>query len=66
MFVARQPRTFLRLIPLAERERRREAEGLLDVEGVAESVLHMASLPLSANILELTVLPTRQPFVGRG
>ena len=26
----------------------------------------LASLPLTANVLEMTVLPSRQPFVGRG
>jgi hypothetical protein len=28
--------------------------------------VHMASLPLDANILNLTVMATRMPFVGRG
>ena len=54
------------LIPPEERERRRETEGYLAAEDVAASVLHMASLPLSASVLEMTVLPTQQPFVGRG
>lgn len=48
---------------IAERE---EAEGFLDPDQVADCVLTMARLPYSVNVLELTVLPTRQPFVGRG
>ncbi|MCY4301278.1 MAG: SDR family NAD(P)-dependent oxidoreductase [Aestuariivita sp.] len=32
----------------------------------AESVLHMANLPLSANVLFMTVMATKMPYVGRG
>jgi len=45
---------------------RSEEEGFLLPEDVARCVLTMANLPYSANVLEMTVLPTRQPFVGRG
>jgi hypothetical protein len=38
----------------------------MDVGHVAESVLHMASLPLDANVLFMTVMATKMPFVGRG
>ncbi len=41
-------------------------EPTMDVEVVAGAVLHMASLPLDANILFLTVMATKMPFVGRG
>ena len=41
-------------------------EPLMDVQVVADAVLHMASLPLDANILFLTVMATKMPFVGRG
>jgi NAD(P)-dependent dehydrogenase (short-subunit alcohol dehydrogenase family) len=41
-------------------------EPVMDVENVARSVLHMASLPLDANILFMTVMATRMPLVGRG
>ncbi|CAB9513608.1 Diacetyl reductase [(S)-acetoin forming] [Seminavis robusta] len=54
------------LLSPEEAARREEAEGFLQPEDVANSVLTMASLPYHANILELTVLPTRQPLVGRG
>ncbi len=38
----------------------------MDVEAVAKAVLYMASLPLDANVLNLTVMATKMPFVGRG
>ncbi len=41
-------------------------EPTMDVENVARSVALMASLPLNANILTLTVMATEMPFVGRG
>ncbi len=41
-------------------------EDTMDVQVVAEAVLHMAGLPLEANILTMTVMATKMPFVGRG
>ncbi|NKB75818.1 MAG: SDR family NAD(P)-dependent oxidoreductase [Gammaproteobacteria bacterium] len=41
-------------------------EPLMDVDHVATSVLHMAELPLSANVLFMNVMATKMPFVGRG
>lgn len=41
-------------------------EPTMDVEHVARAVLYMASLPLDANALYLTVMATKMPFVGRG
>ena len=41
-------------------------EAVMDVQHVANAVVHMASLPLDANILFLTVMATKMPFVGRG
>jgi NAD(P)-dependent dehydrogenase (short-subunit alcohol dehydrogenase family) len=41
-------------------------EPLMDVQHVADAVLHMAGLPLGTNILTLTVMATKMPFVGRG
>jgi hypothetical protein len=29
-------------------------------------VIYMASLPLDANVLDMTVMATNMPFVGRG
>ncbi|MBI5069246.1 MAG: SDR family oxidoreductase [Deltaproteobacteria bacterium] len=42
------------------------AEPTMDVQHVASTVLHMASLPLTANVQFATVMATRMPFVGRG
>jgi NAD(P)-dependent dehydrogenase (short-subunit alcohol dehydrogenase family) len=43
-----------------------EVEPTMDVEIVARAVVQMASLPLDANILFMTVMATKMPFVGRG
>lgn len=41
-------------------------EPLFDVDHVAKAVLHMASLPLDTNVLFMTIMATKMPFVGRG
>jgi NAD(P)-dependent dehydrogenase (short-subunit alcohol dehydrogenase family) len=41
-------------------------EPRIDVRHVADAVLYMASLPLDANVLFMTVMATQMPFVGRG
>jgi len=41
-------------------------EPVMDVDNVAKAVVYMASLPLDANVLFLTVMATKMPFVGRG
>jgi NAD(P)-dependent dehydrogenase (short-subunit alcohol dehydrogenase family) len=41
-------------------------EPTMDVENVARAVAYMASLPLDANVLFMTVMATDMPFVGRG
>ena len=41
-------------------------EPTMDVENVARAVLYMASLPLDANVLFMTVMATKMPLVGRG
>ena len=41
-------------------------EPLMDVGHVANAVVHMASLPLDANVQFMTVMATKMPFVGRG
>jgi NADP-dependent 3-hydroxy acid dehydrogenase YdfG len=38
----------------------------MDVQHVADSVLHMSNLPLNANVQFMTVMATAMPFVGRG
>ncbi|MBV9786288.1 MAG: SDR family oxidoreductase [Acidisphaera sp.] len=41
-------------------------EPRMDVQHVADAVLYMDSLPLDANVLFLTVMANKMPFVGRG
>jgi NADP-dependent 3-hydroxy acid dehydrogenase YdfG len=41
-------------------------EPVMDVAHVANSVLHMANLPLDANVQFMTVMATAMPFIGRG
>jgi NAD(P)-dependent dehydrogenase (short-subunit alcohol dehydrogenase family) len=41
-------------------------EPRMDVNHVADAVVYMASLPLSANVQFMTVMATNMPFVGRG
>jgi NAD(P)-dependent dehydrogenase (short-subunit alcohol dehydrogenase family) len=41
-------------------------EPTIDPDHVARAVVYMASLPLDANVLFMTVMATRMPFVGRG
>jgi NAD(P)-dependent dehydrogenase (short-subunit alcohol dehydrogenase family) len=41
-------------------------EPVMDVQHVANAVLHMASLPLDVNVFSMTVMATKMPFVGRG
>ena len=43
-----------------------QPEPQFDVSHVAEAVLYMAGLPLDANVLFMTVMATKMPFVGRG
>jgi len=41
-------------------------EPRMDVAHVGRAVAHMAGLPLEANVLFMTVMATKMPFVGRG
>ncbi len=43
-----------------------EIEPVMDVQRVADAVAYMASQPLDANVLFMTVMATKMPFVGRG
>lgn len=38
----------------------------MDVGHAASSVLHMANLPLTANVQFMTVMATKMPYIGRG
>jgi NAD(P)-dependent dehydrogenase (short-subunit alcohol dehydrogenase family) len=41
-------------------------ETTFDTEHVADAVLHIASLPLNTNILNMTIMASNMPFIGRG
>lgn len=41
-------------------------EPRMDVKHVGDAVLHMASLPLEANVQFITIMATNMPFIGRG
>ena len=43
-----------------------KVEQVMDVTHVATSVLHMASLPIEANVLFMNIMASKMPFVGRG
>lgn len=41
-------------------------EPTMNVDHVGDAIVHMAGLPLDANILTMTIMATKMPFVGRG
>jgi len=43
-----------------------EPPATMAVENAAQSVFHMASLPLNANVQFMTVMATKMPYIGRG
>jgi NAD(P)-dependent dehydrogenase (short-subunit alcohol dehydrogenase family) len=42
------------------------AEPRMDVAHVGSSIVHVANLPIEANVLFMTIMATKMPFVGRG
>ncbi|MCL1627689.1 SDR family oxidoreductase [Roseibaca sp. V10] len=55
---------FTKGVPQADGSLR--AEPVMDVQHVADAVLHMASLPLDANVQFMTIMATAMPYIGRG
>lgn len=51
---------------VADLKARQPGMQTMDVADAAGSVLHMAQLPLSANVQFMTVMATKMPYVGRG
>ena len=41
-------------------------EPTMDVAHVANAIVHMADLPLDANVQFMTIMSTKMPFIGRG
>jgi len=50
----------------AQADGRVVAEPLMDVNDVAQALVYMAGLPLSANVQFITVMATKMPYIGRG
>ncbi|YBV94853.1 SDR family oxidoreductase (plasmid) [Phyllobacteriaceae bacterium JZ32] len=42
------------------------SEPTIPVKYIADAIIYMASLPLDANVLTMTVMATKMPLVGRG
>jgi NADP-dependent 3-hydroxy acid dehydrogenase YdfG len=51
-------------MPQADGEIRPEAQ--MDTQNVANAIVHMASLPLDANVQFMTIMATTMPYIGRG
>jgi NADP-dependent 3-hydroxy acid dehydrogenase YdfG len=51
---------------VAQADGRIAQEPVMDVGAVADAVLMMADLPLSANVQFMTIMATKMPFIGRG
>jgi len=43
-----------------------EPEPMMDAQHVADAVRYIAAMPLSANVLNMTVMASTMPYVGRG
>ena len=54
------------VILMDDEDRENEGDLVMAAEHVASSVLHMASLPLDANVQFMTVMATTMPYIGRG
>jgi NAD(P)-dependent dehydrogenase (short-subunit alcohol dehydrogenase family) len=51
---------------MAQADGRIAAEPTIELKHVADAIVYMASLPLDANVLFMTVMATKMPYVGRG
>ena len=41
-------------------------EAMIDVQHIADAIVHMASLPIDVNVQFITIMATKMPFIGRG
>jgi NAD(P)-dependent dehydrogenase (short-subunit alcohol dehydrogenase family) len=51
---------------LPQADGRKMVEPRMEAEDVGDAVVYMANLPPSANVLFMTVMATKMPYVGRG
>jgi NAD(P)-dependent dehydrogenase (short-subunit alcohol dehydrogenase family) len=63
---AATPRTARMKTGVLQADLTTKPEPTFDVQHVAETVVHMAGLPLDVNIQFLTIMATKMPFIGRG
>ena len=64
--VATEAASWITAAPTLQANGAAASEAGLDPRHVADAVLYMAGLPLEANVLFMTVMPTKMPLVGRG
>ena len=63
---AATPMTARMLVGVPQADGSIAVEPVMDVEHVANAVLHMAGLPLEANVQFMTIMATTMPYIGRG
>lgn len=44
----------------------RMPEAMIDAQHVADTIVHMARLPIDVNVQFITIMATKMPFIGRG
>src|SRR3977135_3081848 len=63
---AATPRTDRMVAGVLQPDGRKIPEPRMDAKAVGDAVAYMANLPLDANVLFMTVMASKMPFVGRG
>jgi NAD(P)-dependent dehydrogenase (short-subunit alcohol dehydrogenase family) len=63
---AATPLTEKMAVGMPQADGRMAPEDRMDVDDVGRAIAYMANLPLSANVLFMTVMANKMPFVGRG
>ena len=63
---AATPMTTRMAAGVIQADRSIQVEPTMDVGNVAKAVVFMASLPLDANAMTMTLMATKMPLVGRG
>jgi NAD(P)-dependent dehydrogenase (short-subunit alcohol dehydrogenase family) len=63
---AETPLTSRMALGVPQADGRMAPEPVMDVRHVADAVVYMAGLPLTSNVLFMTVMATQMPYVGRG
>ena len=56
----------MRVYPVPQAHGDSMLEPVMDVNDVARAVVMMASLPVTANVLTMTIMANKMPYIGRG